>query len=431
MLSQFAAIVALTFLVDLQTARAQPAGDPPSGFAALFDGESLAGWRGGTTHDPRSIAPEDQAKWDATVPLHWRVEDGELVNDGQEPHLVTDREFGDFELWIDWKLPPKGDSGIYLRGCPQVQLWDPTNEADFANGADKGSGALWNNERHERFPPEVADRPRGEWNRMYIRMIGEHVKVVLNDKVVVDNVVLENYYDRKRPVFARGPIHLQTHGSETRFDNIFVREIPPEEANEILAKIGPSDSEFERVFNGVDLSGWIGATDNYEVVDGAIRCKEGKGGNLLFDKEVGNAVIRFEFKLPPGGNNGLAIRTPGPDVDSAYEGVELQVLDDDDPRYADLHDYQVHGSAYGLAPAHRGYLRTTGEWNYEQVTLEGDRVQVRLNGTKILDVNLAEARKNPMDGREHPGAARKTGYFGFAGHNDPVAFRNIRVKETE
>jgi hypothetical protein len=403
--------------------------DPPPGFVALFDGQSLSGWKGGSTSNPRTISAEDQARWDAAVAAHWRVENGELVNDGQEPHLVTARDYGDFELWVDWKLAPKGDSGIYLRGCPQVQIWDPTNVEAHRNGSDKGSGGLWNNEVHEKWPTEVADKPVGQWNKMFVRMVGEHVTVVLNDKKIVDGVVLENYYDRKTPVPARGPIHLQTHGSEMRFDNVFVREIPPEESDKLLAELGGGEEGFEPAFNGRDFSGWIGATDEYEVVDGALRCKAGHGGNLLTEREFENFVVRLEFLLPPGGNNGLAIRSPGPDVDAAYNAVELQVLDDGHPMYADLHDYQAHGSAYGLAPAHRGYLRPTGQWNYQEVVVDGSRVAVHLNGVKILDADLAKVREQPIDGREHPGASRTRGHFGFAGHNDPVAFRNIRIKE--
>ncbi|HMO87159.1 MAG TPA: DUF1080 domain-containing protein, partial [Lacipirellulaceae bacterium] len=140
--------------------------DPPPGFIALFDGASLDGWQGGTTHDPRKVTAELQASWDAFVPSHWQVLEGELVNDGEEPHLVTKREVRDFELWVDWQLAPKGDSGIYLRGCPQVQLWDPTNEAAHRHGSDKGSGGLWNNMTHSKWPSSLADKPIGQWNRM-------------------------------------------------------------------------------------------------------------------------------------------------------------------------------------------------------------------------------------------------------------------------
>jgi hypothetical protein len=422
-------VLALVVVVLGGRANAQSADQPPEGFTPLFDGATLEGWQGGTTHDPAAITADLQAKWDAAVPDHWRIDNGELVSDGSEPHLVTKREFGDFELWVDWKLSPRGDSGIYLRGCPQVQLWDPANESEQANGADKGSGGLWNNEKHARFPTEVADKPPGEWNRMFIRMVGQYVTVILNDKLVVDRVPLENYFDRSTLVPARGTIHLQTHGSETRFRRVLVREISPAEANEFLA--AADDAEFTQLFNGRDLDGWVGATDEYEVAGGAIRCKAGHGGNLYHERTYDNFVARLEFKLPPGGNNGLAIRTPNPEVDSAYEGIELQVLHNAAPQYAELKPYQYHGSAYGLAAAQRGYLRDLDQWNYQQVTVNGDRITVELNGFTILDVDLATVRDNPPDGREHPGASRSRGYFGFAGHNDPVEFRNVRVKELD
>jgi hypothetical protein len=263
---------------------------------------------------------------------------------------------------------------------------------------------------------------------MFIRMVGPYVSVRLNDKLIVDNVVMENYYDRAIPVFMRGPIYLQTHGAETRFRNVFVRELPYHEAARALAEIRGGEEGFQSLFDGKNLDGWIGATDNYEVADGAIRCKPGHGGNLLSEDEFDNFVVRLEFKLPPGGNNGLAIRAPRGVDDAAYSAIELQVLDDSASQYADLEQYQYHGSAYGLAPATRGYLRPAGEWNYQEVVVNGDRLEVHLNGFEILDVNLAEVRKTPRDGKAHPGAARTRGHFGFCGHNDPVAFRNIRIK---
>jgi Domain of Unknown Function (DUF1080) len=409
-------------------AMAQDQNVAPAGFAALFNGRNFDGWTSGSTVEPGTVTPEQKAKWDADLPKHWRVDDGQLVNDGEEPHLITAKDYGDFELWVDWKLAPHGDSGIYLRGCPQVQIWDPANPDAKKHGADKGSGALWNNEKHERWPLVVADKPAGQWNHMYIRMVGEYVTVVLNDKKVVDNVVLENYYNRSRPVPARGPIQLQIHGSETRFRNLYLREIPPDEADKLLAEIRGGEADFEPAFNGKDFTGWIGATDDYEAVDGALRVKPDRGGNLLTKREYGNFVARLEFKLPPGGNNGLAVRVPNADVDAAYQGLEIQVLDDRDPKYADLHEYQVHGSVYGVAPAHRGYLRPLDQWNYEELVVDGDHVEVHVNGFKTLDVHLDEVGQHPADGKEHPGTKRTNGHFGFCGHHDPVAFRNIRIK---
>ncbi len=425
----------LSFHFLLTPAAAQKNNEPPEGFVALFNGRDIENWTGGLTRDPREIAalPDDErAAWDAKMQQgireHWRVEDGTLVSDGKDPFLATIEDYGDVELWVDWKIGPLGDSGIYLRGTPQVQIWDPNNPNAQPHGADKGSGGLWNNKQNERFPTEVADRPVGEWNRMFVRMVGPYVSVTLNGKQVVENVVMENYYDRELPVYKRGPIYLQTHGGETRFRNVFLREIPAEEANRMLADIAGEEEDFKPLFNGTDLSGWTDGVDQYEVVDGAIRCKRGGHGNLLTEETFEDFVVRLEFKLPPGGNNGLAIRSPLGNDELAYLGMELQVLDNSAPQYADLADYQLHGSLYGLAPALRGYLRPVGEWNYQEVTVDGDQVKVRLNGFEILDVNLDEVRQNPVDGKEHPGAFRHNGHFGFCGHNDPVAFRNIRIK---
>jgi hypothetical protein len=219
-----------------------------------------------------------------------------------------------------------------------------------------------------------------------------------------------------------GPIHLQTHGSETRFRNLFVREIPSEEANDLLAKIAGHEDEYQSIFNGKSLEGWTGATDQYEVVDGAIRCKKGAGGNLITAKSYADFAVRLEFKLPPGGNNGLAIRTPNADVNPAHKALELQVLDDTHPKYATLKDYQYHGSAYTVAAATRGYLRPVGEWNYQEVRVVGDHVTVDLNGYRILDVHLKQAKP------DHASANQTEGHFGFCGHNDPVLFRALRIK---
>jgi hypothetical protein len=431
--SHFTALLCATIS---SLAIAQNDNQPPQGFTALFNGRDIADWTGGATRDPREIAalpPDQRAAWDTEMKRgtknHWRVEDGTLISDGKDPFLATTRDYGDFELWVDWMIGPRGDSGIYLRGTPQVQIWDPTNESAIEHGADRGSGALWNNKKHERFPSELADKPIGAWNRMFVRMVGPYVTVELNDKRVVDNVVMENYYKPELPVYMRGPVYLQTHGAETRFRNVFVREIPTDEANRLLAEILGDESQFESVFNGKDFAGWTGAKDEYEIVGGALRCKSDHHGNLFTKDSYDNFVLRLEFKLPPGGNNGIGLRTPEPSTgDLAYTAMEVQVLDDAAPQYADLKDYQVHGSLYGLAPAVRGYLRPAGEWNFEEISLDGDQLIVRLNGFEILNVDIAKVRQKPVDGQQHPGASRTSGHIALCGHQDPVAFRNIRVK---
>lgn len=409
--------------------------ETPDGFRPLFNGKDLTGWHGRPHFDPRDLAkmPPDMrekqiAEWTENAKKHWSVEGDELVNDGHGAYLTTDEEFTDYELLIDYRTVPLADSGIYLKANPQVQIWDFTEEAKFGIGADKGSGGLWNNSPGApgKDPLLLADKPFGEWNSFRIRQIGARTSVWLNGHMVVDNAIMENYFDRKSPLFVKGPICLQTHGGEIRWKNILVREIPAEEANRILAESAADG--FESIFNGSDLSGWTGAVDNYEVADGAIRCRQGHGGILHTSAEYSNFVVRLEFLVPPGGNNGLAIRTDGKG-DPAYHAMcELQVLDSEHEKYASLDPRQYHGSAYGMVAAKRGYLRPANTWNFQEVTVDGSRVKVELNGNIILDADLATVTEY-MANTPHPGKDRKTGAFGFAGHNDPVSFRNISIRQ--
>jgi hypothetical protein len=400
---------------------------------SIFNGVDLTGWHGDNPHTTvKAATPEDREKSLADQQLefanHWTVENGELVNDGHGPYATSDRDYGDIEFLVEYRTVPTADSGIYLRGTPQVQIWDVDHEPSIKHGADKGSGGLWNNSPGApgKDPLVKADRPLGEWNAFRIRQIGARTWIWLNEEMVVDNATMENYWDRTRPLPPKGSIHLQTHGGEIRWRNLSVREIASEEANELLRGDDAAEG-FVSLFNGTDLAGWTGATDNYEVVDGAIQCQAGKGGVLRTAEEYADFVVRLEFKVPAGGNNGLAIRYPG-EGDPAYTGMaELQILDDEAEKYAQLDPRQFHGSAYGMVPAHRGYLRPPGEWNYQEVTVTGSTIKVELNGSVILDADLSEVTEYVGE-REHPGKDLAKGYFGFAGHNDPVAFRRIAIK---
>jgi hypothetical protein len=444
-------LAALSIAASIPVASAQNAAPP--GFTALFNGKDLSGWFGWGTKDPRELlamTPEALAEYKSQsiegggsghINAHWEVKQGEIVNDGKGLYLTTDKNYGNFELLVEYKALPDGDSGIYLRGIPQVQIWDSTKGDPQKMGQDKGSGGLWNNAKGSpgKDPLVKADKPFGEWNKFRIVMVGARVSIWLNDKLVVDHAILENYFDQKKPaeqrlpIPARGPIQLQTHGSEIRWRNVFLREIGSEEANKILSS--KASEGYTSLFNGKDLQGWQGQVDNYEVVDGAIACKTGKGGVLLTKEEYGDFMARVEFKLPPGGNNGLAIRTPI-EGNASYNGMtELQVLDDNyeqvrgkiDPR-------QAHGSAYGMVAAARGYQHPIGEWNFQEVTVKGSTIKVELNGTIILDTDLSKVDMTKVMGGKngpspHPGKDRTSGYFGFAGHNDPVAFRAVFVKK--
>jgi hypothetical protein len=417
-------------------AAAQPAGPPP-GFTSLYNGQDLAGWHGMTTFDFKKLdglSEEDRKKqrdeWNATIPEHWKAAGDVIENDGFGAYLTTDGHYRDYELLVDYKTVAKADSGIYLKGTPQVQIWDHTNADQFKNGSDKGSGGLWNNSAGApgKDPAMLADKPFGEWNHFRIVQTGARTSVWLNEQPVVSHAIMENYFHRDQPLYPAGPVQLQTHGGPISWRNIYIREIPAAEANEILRQ--HSGDGFTSLFNGQNLDGWKGAVDSYEVADGAIRCKSGKGGVLHSPEMYGDFVARLEFKLPPGGNNGLAIRYPG-EGDTAYVGMcELQVLDSEHEKYAKLDARQYHGSAYGMVAAHRGYLRPTGEWNFQVVTVQGSNIQVELNGSKILDTDLSKVTEY-MANSPHPGKERTEGYFGLAGHSDPVEFRNIEIKRLD
>lgn len=224
---------------------------PPTGFTALFNGKDLTGWKGHTTMSERAKQkPEDLAKLQETRTKtaleHWKVVDGAIHCDGKGGvSLVTDKDYGNFELMVDWKIEKKGDSGLYLRGQPQVQIWDSDN-SDGARNEDKGtgSGGLWNNplpadaakstdnavklkagREIGKIPLKKADKPVGEWNTFHITVIGDEVTVKLNGELVVEKAKLLNYWDRGKPVPEKGPVELQFHGDPLWFKNIYIKEL--------------------------------------------------------------------------------------------------------------------------------------------------------------------------------------------------------------
>ena len=222
------------------------------------------------------------------------------------------------------------------------------------------------------------------------------------------------------------------------------------------------DEGFVSLFNGKDLTGWYGSKSYSVTTNGTLIVDPKPGtaedwGNLITEKEYRNFILRFEFKMPENGNNGLGIRTPGPLVDSAYKGMcELQLLDDGGSYYYDatnkqdkLKAYQYTGSVYGIVPARRdnfnkqiwgkeanytaggSYVRKPGMWNFEEVWVVDEEIEVYLNGYLVTKANLKDFPTDGTtpDGHKHPGLHNKRGHIGWLGHGFPVEWKNIRIKE--
>lgn len=411
------------------------------GFVPMFNGKDLTGWKGmvegGNPYKRYALKPaklaKEQEKADERMRADWIVEDGCLVYLGTGyDNLCSEKQYGDFEMYVEWMLDPAGkepDAGIYLRATPQVQIWD-TSRVNV--GAQVGSGGLYNNQVNESKPSKVADNKLGEWNTFHIKMVGDRVTVDFNGERVVDNVILENYWDRSKPIFATEQIELQAHGSKCYFRNIYVKELKRQEPFQLSEQ--EKKEGFQVLFDGTNMYEWQGNTGDYILEDGCISMVPSRsfGGNLYTKKEFANFIYRFEFQLTPGANNGVGLRAPL-EGDAAYVGMESQILDCEHPIYKGITPYQHHGSIYGILKAdesHKTAMKPVGEWNEEEIICDGDNIKVTLNGVVIVEGNIREAVKNGTpDKKEHPGLFNKKGHIGFLGHGSPVKFRNIRVKE--
>ena len=403
------------------------------GFVSLFNGKDLTGWKGLVGNPIMRAKMSDtalqtaQAKADLKMKEDWVVKDGLLNYTGnlRGENLATVKEYGDIEMYIDWRIQEKGDAGIYLRGTPQVQIWD-TSRREV--GAQVGSGGLYNNQKNVSKPLVVADNKIGEWNTFHIIMKADKVTVYLNGILVTDNIALENYWNRTLPLFVKEQIELQAHGTFVSYRNIYLRELPSSDPISLNAQ--EAKEGFSLLFDGTHINEWTGNTVGYVIKEGAlvVNPENGSGGDLFTKNEYGDFIYRFDFQLTHGANNGIGIHAPL-QGDAAYLGMEVQVLDSEDPQYANLQPYQYHGSVYGVMPAKRGFLRPIGEWNNEEIMVKGTKIKVTLNGTVILEGDYMAASKNgTIDHNQHPGLLNKTGHIGFLGHGDILRFKNMRIK---
>jgi len=388
-------------------------GEAPKGFVPLFNGTDLRGWKGLVANPEKraKMTPKElakaQAAADRNMERHWRIVDGALCFDGKGRSLCTARDYEDFEMLVDWKIEAGGDSGIYLRGAPQVTIWDPAQWP-------VGSGGLYNNQKNPKDPVVCADNPILAWNRFRITMVGEKVTVYLNDLLVVDNTVLENYWNRDIPIYGHGQIELQSHGSILWFKNVFVREIPRGEG-------------WRPLFNGKDLSGWEqvgGERMTWGVENGQLYTDGDGGGWLSTTEEYGDFEIELEFRVPENGNSGVFIRAPR-EGNPAFEGSEVQVLDDYGSEYTALDPGQYAGSLYKWAAPSRRATLEPGEWQKMRILCQGKHIAVTLNCWPIVDTDWEDQEPHVQT---NPGLKRDKGYIGLQNHGSRLDYRNIRIR---
>ena len=364
-----------------------------------------------------------------TAAKAWQVTDGGMAYTGNG--IVTmgsADEYANFELIFDWKSTGKAAVGV--RSIPQIDL-----------GGDR-SGALSGNIVNSNIPKQKADNAAGEWNSATVRVVDDRVTVTVNGVVTAENVILENACDRNLAPYASGKILLISQGAPVEFRDIMVRQLPAT-PKFVLSKEEEREG-FEVLFDGTSMHKWTGNTTDYVPADGAIcvSAEYGGTGNLYTVKEYSDFVFRFEFAfLRDGVNNGVGIRTPM-GVDAAYEGMEIQILDHDADIYKGLHEYQQHGSVYGVIPAKHVKFPALGTWNTEEIRAVGDHITVIVNGEVIVDGNIRKAcqghniapdgsDKNPytVDKKNHPGLFNKSGHIGFLGHGAGLKIRNVRIKD--
>ncbi|UCH62644.1 MAG: DUF1080 domain-containing protein [Fidelibacterota bacterium] len=366
----------------------------PEGFIPLFNSLDLTGWKGSL----------DGTVSDSLLNACWQVVEGELFADSLGVGLVTAEDYGDFELLVDWRIGPGGQSGILLRGGPEVQIRD----ADEYPG---GSGGISGSPRGVVKPLVRADNPVGEWNTFRINVVGQTVTVYLNDILVVNGARLGG------PTDATGPIGLNARDTSLSLRNIFIREIPR-----------PRPLATRRLFNGRDLAGWqqVGGVEGaWQVADGILYTEGEGGGWLSTTEEYADFTLDLEFRLPAGGNSGVFLRAPH-EGDPAYAGLEIQVLDDYADKYADLKPWQYTGSIYGVqAPSSRA-SRRAGRWQRMVIICRGPQVQITLNDKQIVDANLIDYMYLE---KSHPGLKRRRGYIGLQNHSTRVDYRNVRIEE--
>jgi hypothetical protein len=376
-----------------------------------------------------------EAARDSGILIHCQEPDGNTAKGLDGPWMrsleaqVIEGGVGDFILVAGFdhegrRLVPRLTASVTPDRDGEL-VYDPQGERRELEGGRinwRGRDVDWAGRLGFRGRRDV-ESPYGEWTRLEVIADGDRITNIVNGTVVNQG---------SGSSLTEGKILIQSEGAEIFFRRIELRPLPDrdETAKAVAPTADPEDS-FVPLFDGETLNGWIlkrKTGPGYLVEDGKIVCPPGGGGNLLTEREFSDFVLRFEFRLFEGSNNGLGIRAPLEARDVAYDGIELQIIDNAAERYKDIEPWQKHGSLYHVFPARTGYLKPVGEWNRQEVTARGSRIKVVLNGATILDVDTDDVT-DPELLSKHPGLKRRSGHIGFLGHNEPVEFRNIRIRD--
>lgn len=393
----------------------------------IFNRRDLTGWQGwiADPHQRPALTNEQHAAArkaaNKRMRKHWRVENGILIFDGQGRNLCTTKDYKHVEFTVDWRIEDKGDSGIYLRGCPQVQIWD-------YNQWPVGSGGLYNNQKHPSLPIVRADNPINTWNQFRIRMIDDRVSVWLNGEHIVRHVPLENYFDRSRPIPATGPIELQNHGNTLYFANIAAREIPEDEARAQAATTPPWQSLLKPDQKN-PLAQWQFNENAWTLTENVLT-RHG-GGDIWSREPFDNFILDLEFRLTKDANSGIFFRTANP-ADPVHTGIEVQIYD----TYGKSPIRKNHcGAIYDCVPPAKNTVRPPGQWNHLVLICNKNQIRVALNAEWIVDMNLdhwTQPGKNPDGSKNKFKTAYKNmprnGFLGLQDHGSQVDFRNIYIK---
>lgn len=395
-------ILGINFLIPISSVCAQQFND-------LFNKQNLQGW-------------ESMACEAGTLPskrsTNWEVNNGVLATKGGHACLSTLQSFGDCELVIEW-LACQGSAGfVSLRNVPFLPLGDFTT--DSSKNTSQGTSFL--SAVSLRQLKEAA-KSTGRWNRYVVKLAGQKAVVSLNG-CRLDQVI--ELSSESKSLTLSAPVGLIGNQGKLSIRAVRLRPINGDEANALLSSL--NSHFFKPIFNGKNFKGWTGAINDFEIVDGALVNKRDFHGDIYTQQSYSDFAARLQFKLPPAGNSGLALRYQGQGDPHVGGMCELQILDSEHPSYAELDPRQYHGSPYGIAAAKRGFLRTTGEWNFQEVTVIAKQIRVELNGFVILCVDLSDYHET-KDGPLHDLINVKSGHFGIASHLDPVAFQQLSIRE--